>query len=147
MTAKSQDGARTVEFECFDSSAEDYDDCSSEACQHDISAALTTGLEVEEDIEVQLGADEGQSNTAAIWEVNLSRADESNKLEGGFVREARERIRELKETPDFNTQLSFVSIVGKRGVGKSTLASLLSGNSSMFQVALQKYPVTFERNI
>jgi hypothetical protein len=35
---------------------------------------------------------------------------------------------------DFNTQLSFVSIVGGRGVGKSTVASLLSGNASLFDV-------------
>ena len=34
--------------------------------------------------------------------------------------------------PDFDKQLSFVSIVGARGVGKSTIASLLSGNHSMF---------------
>ena len=47
---------------------------------------------------------------------------------------ARQRFRELPNTPGFNTQLSFVSIVGGRGVGKSTVASLLSGNSSMFTV-------------
>ena len=36
--------------------------------------------------------------------------------------------------PDFDKQLSMVSIVGARGVGKSTVASLLSGNHSMFTV-------------
>ena len=43
-------------------------------------------------------------------------------------------FRNLLTTPEFNTQLSLVSIVGSRGVGKSTVASLLSGNSSMFVV-------------
>ena len=70
----------------------------------------------------------------AIWEINFSRSNESNKLEGFFVEKARERFRELQNVPDYNTQLSFVSIVGGRGVGKSTVASLLSGNASMFTV-------------
>ena len=34
--------------------------------------------------------------------------------------------------PEFDKQLSLVSIVGARGVGKSTVTSLLSGNHSMF---------------
>ena len=48
------------------------------------------------------------------------------------MEEARERLRSLEESVELNTQLSIVSIVGGRGVGKSTVASLLSGNSSMF---------------
>ena len=48
--------------------------------------------------------------------------------------EGAKEIFELTQTiPDFNKQLSIVSIVGKRGVGKSTVASLLSGNHSMFE--------------
>ena len=49
--------------------------------------------------------------------------------------EAKLRLREVQNVPEFNTQLSFVSIVGGRGVGKSTVASLLSGNASMFTVS------------
>ena len=45
---------------------------------------------------------------------------------------ARERLRDVQTHEEFNTQLSFVSIVGGRGVGKSTVASLLSGNASLF---------------
>merc|ERR1711892_1282256 len=52
----------------------------------------------------------------------------------GFEDSARERLRQLSDIPEFDTQLSLVSIVGDRGVGKSTVASLLSGNSSMFVV-------------
>ena len=36
------------------------------------------------------------------------------------------------DIPDFNKQFNIVSIVGGLGVGKSTVASLLSGNNSMF---------------
>ena len=48
---------------------------------------------------------------------------------------ARERIRSLADIGwELEKQLTMVSIVGGRGVGKSTIASLLSGNSSMFTV-------------
>ena len=72
----------------------------------------------------------------AIWEINFSTSNDSSKLEVYFTDEARQRFRELQTVPDYNTQLSFVSIVGGRGVGKSTVASLLSGNSSLFDVSL-----------
>ena len=64
---------------------------------------------------------------------------------GLFEELARERFRTLSNVPDFNTHLSLVSIVGNRGVGKSTVASLLSGNSSMFVVNIEdvlSYPLT-----
>ncbi len=84
----------------------------------------------------QICALEANSKDAAIWEINFSRSNESNKLEGFFVEEARERLRKLDSVPEFRNQLSFISIVGGRGVGKSTLASLLSGNSTMFKVII-----------
>ena len=46
---------------------------------------------------------------------------------------ARERFQLTQNIPEFNKQLTLVSIVGGRGVGKSTVASLLSGNHSMFE--------------
>ena len=46
---------------------------------------------------------------------------------------ARERFQRAQSIPEFNKQLTLVSIVGERGVGKSTVASLLSGNHSMFE--------------
>ena len=45
---------------------------------------------------------------------------------------ARERFQLAQNISEFNKQLTLVSIVGGRGVGKSTVASLLSGNHSMF---------------
>ena len=45
---------------------------------------------------------------------------------------AKERFYLAQSIPEFNKQLTLVSIVGARGVGKSTVTSLLSGNHSMF---------------
>ena len=61
----------------------------------------------------------------------------SHEILGLFEEDARNRLRELSAQPEFNDQLSMVSIVGSRGVGKSTVCSLLSGNSSMFDVKVQ----------
>jgi ABC-type uncharacterized transport system ATPase component len=83
---------------------------------------------------VKLCTDSETTKLGAIWEINFSPSNESNKLEGFFEEQARDRLRAIQSIPEFNTQLSFVSIVGGRGVGKSTVASLLSGNSSMFEV-------------
>ena len=41
------------------------------------------------------------------------------------MNEARERLRSLEESVDFNTQLSIVSIVGGRGFFKFTVASII----------------------
>ena len=57
---------------------------------------------------------------------------------GLFQNDARERISHVQDTHEYDTQLSVVSIVGKRGAGKSTVASLLSGNCSMFTVSTDK---------
>ena len=55
------------------------------------------------------------------------------RVEGTFIDEARHRLRRTQESEEFNTWLTMVSIVGKTGVGKSTVASLLSGNDTMFK--------------
>ena len=54
-----------------------------------------------------------------------------------YEQDARERLRGLQNVDDFNTQLSFVSFVGGRGNGKSTIAALLAGNSTMFKVNIK----------
>jgi ABC-type transport system involved in cytochrome bd biosynthesis fused ATPase/permease subunit len=114
----------------------EVDPCSSKSCYGDISAALTPNIETEESIKVKLCTHPDTTKLAAIWEINFSSSNESNKLEGFFEVQARDRLRSLQSIPEFDTQLSFVSIVGGRGVGKSTVASLLSGNSSMFEVTI-----------
>ena len=62
----------------------------------------------------------------------MSQANEASKIQGVFIEDAKARFQLAQTIPDFNKQLSLVSIVGARGVGKSTVTSLLSGNHSMF---------------
>ena len=127
------DTSKKTTFECFypDPSV---DPGSSAACHSDISSILTADINTLEYISVKMCSDPSTNFTGAIWEINFSRSNDSSKLEAYFPEQARQRFRELPSIPEFDTQLSFVSIVGGRGVGKSTVASLLSGNSSMFTV-------------
>ena len=128
------DVSKKITFECF------YPDPninpeSSAACHSDISSILTPNINKMEKVNVKMCSDPSTNFTGAIWEINFSRSNESSKLEVYFPEEASIRFRELSSIPEFDTQLSFVSIVGGRGVGKSTVASLISGNSSMFTVS------------
>ena len=134
MEVSSLDNQKKVNFDCFVDD-ESIDPCSSKACQSEISSLLTPDAEVPETIKLQLCTPPDTTRLGAIWEINFSTSNDSNRLEGFFVDAARERFRELQTIPEYNTQLSFVSIVGGRGVGKSTVASLLSGNASMFTVS------------
>ena len=63
----------------------------------------------------------------------LFQSNDTSKIQGVFMEGARERFQRAQSIPEFNKQLTLVSIVGERGVGKSTIASLLSGNHSMFE--------------
>ena len=60
-------------------------------------------------------------------------------LSGVFEDQAKAQLSSLQTQPEFNTQLTMTSIVGGRGVGKSTVASLLSGNETMFVVSIYSY--------
>ena len=131
VEVSSLDNTKKSNFDCF---VEDPTDCSSKACHADLSSILTPDSEVIENINLKMCVPADNNRLGAIWEINFSTSNDSSKLEGFFVDAARERFRELQSTPEYNTQLSFVSIVGGRGVGKSTVASLLSGNASMFTV-------------
>ena len=130
----SLDSQKKTNFECF-LPDDTIDPCSSKACQSEISSVLTPDFEEPETIKLKICTPSATTRLGAIWEINFSTSNDSNRLEGFFVDASRERFRELQTIPDYNTQLSFVSIVGGRGVGKSTVASLLSGNASMFTVS------------
>ena len=73
-----------------------------------------------------------ETRDAVLWQVQLSSLDNSARIKGIFQTEARSLIRQTQTVPNFNTWLTLVSCVGKTGVGKSTVASLLSGNDTMF---------------
>ena len=129
------DESKKTSFQCFYPD-EHEDPCSSKSCVGDISSIIDPEGVVDETIKLKLCTDTQTTRLGSIWEINFSDSNETNKLDGYFVKAAQHRLRELESVPDFNTQLSFVSIVGGRGVGKSTLASLLAGNATMFQVQI-----------
>ena len=53
---------------------------------------------------------------------------------------------DIKDTTEDGQTLSVLTVVGDRNVGKSTIASLLSGNSSMFYVS-SLLQTTTNRNV
>ena len=82
---------------------------------------------------VTVSVSEEETRDAAIWQLQLSPLDDSERVEGTFEEDARKLMRKTQEDESSNTWLTMISIVGKTGVGKSTVASLLSGNSTMFK--------------
>ena len=112
-------------FSCFP----DPDDCYSSACVGSFESILTPDIK---SVELRLCTQENDVNTASIWEINISQSNDSSKIQGVFIEDAKQRFQLTRTVPEFDKQLSLVSIVGARGVGKSTVASLLSGNNSMF---------------
>ena len=107
----------------------DPDDCYSSACVGSFESILTPDIK---SVELRLCTQENDVNTASIWEINISQSNDSSKIQGVFIEDAKQRFQLTQTVPEFDKQLSLVSIVGARGVGKSTVASLLSGNNSMF---------------
>ena len=124
----------TSTFKCFEPN-QDIDECSPEPCFSTINSIVDEN-DSNQSINVKICTDPSNQDSGSIWEIRFSQFNDSSKLEGFFFDGAKERLRNLLDIPDFDTQLSFVSIVGARKVGKSTLASLLSGNSSMFTVKI-----------
>merc|ERR1712142_1215764 len=116
-------------FSCFT----DPDDSSSKSCLGDIGAVLSPSSKVSQQVHIDVCNDAKSASDAAIWELNFSSSNDSNKLQAVFGPDARIRLRNTVKDPVANTQLTMVSMVGDRGVGKSTIASLLSGNETLFQ--------------
>ena len=57
-------------------------------------------------------------------------------FEGMFDDSAAKTFDDIQDTSEDDQALSVLTVVGDRNVGKSTIASLLSGNSSMFYVSI-----------
>ena len=114
---------------CFDDP--DEDPCSSRPCLIDISShpdSTKVNITLSNDSEID----------AAIWEIRLSQFEDYAKLKSIFGQEAQDAFDELAESTEFSSQLTFASIVGRRGTGKSTIASFLTGNCTMFEVKVFK---------
>ena len=84
-------------------------------------------------IKVKIRVLDEETRDAFIWQLHLSPIDDSERWRGTFTEEGRQHMRKTQEQEETNTWLTMVSIVGKTGVGKSTVASLLSGNDTMFE--------------
>ena len=105
------DNSKKTDFDCFFPD-DSVDPCSSKACQADLSSVVLVDSDVTEEIKLNICTPPDTTNLGAIWEINFSTSNDSSRLEGFFVDAARERFRELQNVPEFDTQLSFVSIVG-----------------------------------
>lgn len=124
----------SVQFNCFTDEApcDGFEYGDSTPCSGEISSILSPDAGTK-DLTVELCNSHAES-TSAVWEIDFSSSYDYGKMDLTFTDEGRTRIVGTQDTPDFNTQLSMVSVVGERHVGKSTILSLLSGNATMFQV-------------
>jgi len=116
-------------FNCFT----DYSDCSPASCLNDIGSILDPSSKASQQVHIVVCNDPTSESDAAIWQLNFSSSNDTSKLQAVFTPEAKLRLGNTINDPVANNQLTMVSIVGDRGVGKSTVASLLSGNETLFK--------------
>ena len=114
--------ACSVDTMDFSSYASDYCVLSIESIIEQIKGNVVVTIEVPDT----------EERDAVLWQVQLSSLDDSKRIMGTFQEEARSLFRSTQSIQDYNTWLTLISCVGKTGVGKSTVASLLSGNDTMF---------------
>ena len=87
------------------------------------------------EFELKLCAHLHYTGNASIWEVRASQFEDYGRLEGAFHQDAKDQFDEMQRDDDIDQQMTFVSVVGRRGTGKSTIGAFLSGNSTMFEVS------------
>merc|ERR1719295_1840802 len=119
--------SKDFSFSCFN----DTNDCSSKSCLGDLKDIVDLKASGQQ-LHVDVCADPKSVNEGRVWELKLSVSNDPQKLNGVMQNDAALRLRHTQDIPEFNTQISITSLVGKRAVGKSTIASLLSGNETMF---------------
>merc|ERR1719193_1341787 len=120
---------KDISFSCFSNP----NDCSSKSCLGDLTKIVNLKAKSQQ-LHVEVCADPKSINEGRVWELKLSVSNDPQKLNGVMETAAALRLRHTQDVPEFNTQISITSLVGKRAVGKSTIASLLSGNETMFVV-------------
>ena len=111
---------------------EDSSSSASRYCTLDLLPLQNLTLE---EVEVRIRVPDDEDRNANIWQLHLSPLDDSERVEATFTEDGRQLMRKTQAQEETNTWLTMVSIVGNTGVGKSTVASLLSGNDTMFKAA------------
>ena len=111
---------------------EDSSSSASRYCTLDLLPLQNLTLE---EVEVRIRVPDDEDRNANIWQLHLSPLDDSERVEATFTEDGRQLMRKAQAQEETNTWLTMVSIVGNTGVGKSTVASLLSGNDTMFKAA------------
>ena len=96
-----------TELTCF----EDPTDCSSHSCLGKVDAAIDPNSKDDQLVHFSLCNGQSSQNDAAIWEINFSSSNDSNKLWASFEHDAKLRFRSTTKIPTFDTQLSLVSSV------------------------------------
>ena len=111
---------------------EDSSSSASRYCTLDLLPLQNLTLE---EVEVRIRVPDDEDRNANIWQLHFSPLDDSERVEATFTEDGRQLMRKTQAQEETNTWLTMVSIVGNTGVGKSTVASLLSGNDTMFKAA------------
>ena len=130
LTASVEDRELTVECSVSDTDASSQ---ASDYCLLNITALADPDLPCTGQVIVCVPG--AETRDASLWELWVSPEEDSRRAKGSFADAGRQRLGETEQSPEFNTWLTMTSVVGKTGVGKSTVASFLSGNMSMFTSA------------
>jgi len=128
VSASTTSPQKSTSFQCFT----DPKDCSPKICLGNIASILDATSKATQQVHLAVCNDKASAYDSAIWELNFSSSNDSTKIQAIFGEKARLRLRNTAMDPIANTQLTMVTLVGDRGVGKSTVSSLLSGNETMF---------------
>ena len=103
------------------------------SCSLNIAEYVKEALEENNMLEVEISVPGESQGSASIWELDLNNSSDDVQVQGFFEEDARNVLKSTKEAYGDDTSLSMVTFVGSKQVGKSTIASLLSGNDKMFQ--------------
>ena len=90
---------------CF----EDPTDCSARSCVGKVDLAIDLNSKEEKVVHFSVCNDHSSLNDAAIWEINFSSSNDSNKLQAYFESDAKLRFRSTTKISAFDTQLSLVN--------------------------------------
>ena len=128
ITAAPSGGGEGISITCGRASS-DMSSLASDYCVLSLESILP-----QEAIVATIEIQSGEVRDAAIWQLHVSPLDDSERVKGLFEEDGRQLMRKTQTGQNSDTWLTMASIVGKTGVGKSTCASLLSGNDTMFNV-------------